>query len=73
MTVNADIDGVPAGNGIYGQKNRTTTFHVGDSMISKVNMNTDQMRVFQQRQADPHDPDHDRRSSRSSPPAPASR
>ncbi len=46
VTVNADIGGVSAGNGIYGQKDRSTTFHVGDSMVSKVNMNSDQMRVF---------------------------
>ncbi len=46
VTVNADIGGVPAGNGIYGQKNRSMKFHVGDAMVSKVDMNTDQMRVF---------------------------
>jgi len=46
VTVNADIAGVPAGNGIYGQSNRSMKFHVGDSMISKVDMNSDQMRVF---------------------------
>ena len=46
VTVNADIGGVPAGNGIYGQKDRTMKFHVGDSMVSKVDMNSDQMRVF---------------------------
>ena len=46
VTVKADIGGVPAGNGIYGQKDRSTTFHVGDAMVSKVDMNTHQMRVF---------------------------
>jgi lipoprotein-anchoring transpeptidase ErfK/SrfK len=46
VTVKADIAGVPAGNGIYGQKNRSVRFHVGDSMISKVDMNSHQMRVF---------------------------
>ena len=46
VTVKANIAGVPAGGGIYGQSNRATSFHVGDSMISKVNMDTDQMRVF---------------------------
>lgn len=46
VTVKANIAGVPAGNGIYGQKNRTQSFHVGDSMVSKVDMNTHQMRVF---------------------------
>ena len=46
VTVKADIGGVPAGNGIYGQMDRSATFHVGDSMVSKVDMNTLQMRVF---------------------------
>jgi lipoprotein-anchoring transpeptidase ErfK/SrfK len=47
VTVNADIDSIPAGNGIFGQKSRTSTFTIGRSMISKVNTQTDQMRVFQ--------------------------
>ena len=47
VTVKADIGGVPAGNGIYGQKSRTTTFHVGRSMVSKVNIATDQMHVYE--------------------------
>ncbi len=46
VSVNADIGGVPAGNGIYGQKDRAMSFTVGDSMVSKVNMNTHEMRVF---------------------------
>ena len=47
VSVKADIGGVDAGNGIYGQKSRATSFHVGRSMISKVDMNSDQMRVFE--------------------------
>jgi lipoprotein-anchoring transpeptidase ErfK/SrfK len=46
VTVNADIAGVPAGNGIYGQTNRSMKFHVGDAMVSKVNTVTDDMKVF---------------------------
>ena len=46
VSVRADIGGVPAGNGIYGQKDRAMNFTVGDSMVSKVDMNTHQMRVF---------------------------
>jgi len=46
VSVRADIGGVPAGNGIYGQKDRAMSFTVGDSMVSKVDMNTHQMRVF---------------------------
>jgi lipoprotein-anchoring transpeptidase ErfK/SrfK len=47
VSVEADIGGVSAGNGIYGQKSRATSFHVGRSMVSKVDMNSDQMRVFE--------------------------
>jgi len=47
VTVKAAIGGVPAGNGIYGQQDRQTSFHVGRSLIMKVNMATDQMRVLQ--------------------------
>ena len=46
VTVQADINSVPAGNGIYGQLSRTSTFHVGDSVVSKVNVQTHRMRVF---------------------------
>ena len=46
VTVKADIGGVPAGNGIYGQMDRQVKFHVGDAMVSKVDMNTHEMRVF---------------------------
>jgi len=47
VTVRADIDSVPAGNGVFGQKSRTSSFKIGRSMISKVNMKTDQLQVFQ--------------------------
>ncbi len=46
VTVKADIDSIPAGNGVFGQKSRSSTFTVGRSMVSKVDMNTHQMRVF---------------------------
>jgi len=46
VTVNADINSVPAGNGIFGQLDRSITFHVGDAHIYKVNTKTDQMQVF---------------------------
>ncbi len=46
VTVKADVGGLPAGNGIYGQKDRTVGFTVGDAMVSKVDMNSHQMRVF---------------------------
>jgi lipoprotein-anchoring transpeptidase ErfK/SrfK len=46
VTVNADVDSIPAGNGVFGQKSRINTFTVGRSMVSKVDTKTDQMRVF---------------------------
>ena len=46
VTVTADVNSIPAGRGIYGQMSRTTTFHVGDAVISKVNARTDQMRTY---------------------------
>ena len=46
VTVKADINSIPAGNGIYGQLSRTSKFHVGQSVISKVNMQTHRMKVF---------------------------
>lgn len=46
VKVIADIDSVPAGNGVFGQLSRTNSFKIGRSLVSKVNMNTHQMRVF---------------------------
>lgn len=45
VTVDAAINGVNAGNGIYGQENRRVSFKVGDSVISTVNVATHQMNV----------------------------
>ncbi|MGN6252359.1 MAG: Ig-like domain-containing protein [Marmoricola sp.] len=45
VTVKADIGGVPAGNGIYGQLDRGETFHIGRSQITRVNVDTDQLSV----------------------------
>ena len=47
VTVDLDINGVPAGGGIYGQESRHIEFHVGDAHIYKVNAQTHQMRVFE--------------------------
>jgi lipoprotein-anchoring transpeptidase ErfK/SrfK len=46
VTVHADVNSVPAGNGIYGQMSRTASFHVGDSVIDKVNLVTHEMKVM---------------------------
>ena len=45
VTVEADINGVDAGNGIYGQEDRTSTFHVGDAVVMDVDVAAHQMRV----------------------------
>ena len=46
VTVKADINSIPAGNGIYGQLSRTSTFHVGRAVVSKVNARTHRMKTF---------------------------
>jgi lipoprotein-anchoring transpeptidase ErfK/SrfK len=46
VTVHADINSVPAGNGIYGQSDREVSFKVGARHIYRVNMLTDQMKVY---------------------------
>jgi len=45
VDVDIDINGVDAGNGIYGQMDRSIGFTIGDSVISKINVATYQMRV----------------------------
>ncbi|MCW2782235.1 MAG: ErfK/YbiS/YcfS/YnhG family protein [Marmoricola sp.] len=45
VTVKANIDSVAAGNGIFGQKSRQETFHIGRAMVSTVNIKTDQLQV----------------------------
>lgn len=46
VTVDARVGGVPAGNGIYGQLDRVLHFNVGRALITRVNINTHQMKVF---------------------------
>ncbi|WP_426244118.1 Ig-like domain-containing protein [Nocardioides sp. LHG3406-4] len=46
VTVDVDINSVPAGGGVYGQESRQVAFHVGDAVISKVNAQTHQMQTF---------------------------
>jgi lipoprotein-anchoring transpeptidase ErfK/SrfK len=38
VTVHADINGVDAGNGIYGQEDRTTRFHVGAAVVTRIDV-----------------------------------
>ncbi|HWJ81284.1 MAG TPA: Ig-like domain-containing protein [Nocardioides sp.] len=44
--VDVDVNGVDAGNGIYGQEDRQVDFNIGDAHIYRVNTVTDDMRVF---------------------------
>jgi lipoprotein-anchoring transpeptidase ErfK/SrfK len=44
--VDVNVNGVSAGNGIYGQSNRSLNFTVGRSVIMKIDLKTDHMRVL---------------------------
>ncbi|MGW5238863.1 Ig-like domain-containing protein [Monashia sp. NPDC004114] len=44
--VEADLNGVPAGGGRYGQMTRTSDFTIGRALVAKVNLKTDQMDVY---------------------------
>jgi lipoprotein-anchoring transpeptidase ErfK/SrfK len=44
--VDADINGVSAGNGIFGQESETFDFTIGRKVVSKINLDTHQMKVF---------------------------
>jgi len=46
VDVDLDVNGVNAGQGIYGQEDREVQFAVGDEHIYKVDMKTHQMKVF---------------------------
>lgn len=38
VTVTADVNGVAAGNGIYGQEDREVTFQVGDALVMQIDV-----------------------------------
>lgn len=44
--VEADLNGVPAGGGRWGEQSRTSDFTIGRSVIAKVNLKTHQLDVF---------------------------
>ncbi|WP_183094613.1 L,D-transpeptidase [Nocardioides stalactiti] len=46
VSVDLDINGVDAGNGIYGQEDRALDFSIGDAHVYKVNAQTYQMKVY---------------------------
>ncbi len=46
VSVAVDINGLPAGNGIYGQEDRDIDFTVGDANVYRVDMQSHQMKVL---------------------------
>jgi lipoprotein-anchoring transpeptidase ErfK/SrfK len=46
VTATADLNSVPAGNGLYGQMSTSTSFTVGKSVVTKVNLKTDVAKVY---------------------------
>ncbi|GAA1920715.1 L,D-transpeptidase [Nocardioides hwasunensis] len=46
VSVDVDVNSLPAGNGIFGQESRSIDFHIGDSVVSKVDVDTHLMRTF---------------------------
>lgn len=46
VEVNLELNGVNAGNGIYGQLNRKVDFSIGRSVLIKPNVGTDRMQVL---------------------------
>ena len=46
VSVDLDLNSLPAGNGIYGQESRHIDFHIGDSVVSKVDVRTHVLRTF---------------------------
>ena len=46
VTVTANLNGVNAGNGIYGQNSTKTNFTVGRSLVTKINLSSDVARVY---------------------------
>ncbi len=47
VSVDANLNGVDAGNGVYGQHSRTTSFTIGRSLVTKVNLKTDVAKVYE--------------------------
>ena len=46
VSVDLDLNSLPAGNGIYGQESRSIDFHIGDSVVSRVDVTSHTMRTF---------------------------
>ncbi|MEZ5097571.1 MAG: Ig-like domain-containing protein [Nocardioides sp.] len=46
VSVDVDVNSIPAGGGVFGQESRHVDFHIGNANIYKVNAQTHQMQVF---------------------------
>jgi lipoprotein-anchoring transpeptidase ErfK/SrfK len=46
VTVRANLNGVKAGGGVYGQKSEATSFTVGRSLVTKINLASDVAKVY---------------------------
>jgi len=46
VTVDLNLKGVQGAKGVYGSGNKSTTFHIGPSMVTKINAQTHQAKVF---------------------------
>lgn len=46
VSVDVDVNSLPAGNGIFGQESRVIDFEIGDAVISKVSATTHRMKTF---------------------------
>ncbi len=46
VSLNADLNGLAAGNGVYGQNSASTSFTIGRSLVTKVNLQTDVAKVY---------------------------
>ena len=46
VTVRATLNGVKAGRGVYGQKSTATSFRVGRSLVTKINLASDVAKVY---------------------------
>jgi lipoprotein-anchoring transpeptidase ErfK/SrfK len=46
VTVRANLNGVKAGNGVYGQKSAATSFTVGRSLVTRINLASDVAKVY---------------------------
>jgi lipoprotein-anchoring transpeptidase ErfK/SrfK len=46
VSVKADLNSLDAGNGIYGQNSTSTSFTVGRSLVTKINLDTHKAKVY---------------------------